>query len=217
MPEIGKPRKKERYAWHACWHDDAWRGIELLPPEIVGVYWRIILLMYRRQSALPDNDATMARACFASLKVYRNAKRELLDRQRLKQDEENGLLFCPRAVKQLVHDQRFREAQSTRGKRGGRPRQKPTSTRDGHSKSDVFLVDNSGSTIENKRNDETPEKATHTHIDSSSSDGRRRRALEALRSHRQTAARDEPPQEGLDETERAEPQAPADRTARRRP
>lgn len=113
--------KSDRYAWHACWHDDAWRGIELMPPEVVGIYWRIILLMYRRQAALPDNDREIAMVCHAPLKVYRRAKARLIEAGRIEVDEINGTIYCKRAVKQLVKDQRYRESQSKNGAKGGRP------------------------------------------------------------------------------------------------
>ena len=170
---------ESRYSWHACWHDDAWRGIEFMPPDIVGVYWRIILMMYRHRSALRDDDETLAMACFTSVKTYRRAKKALLDADRIEIDEENGLLYCKRAIKQLVKDQRFKETQGRRGKKGGRPtlvigNVTPFPIRDngdlearsGATSSRVergFSGDNSTIDIENKGKRKTPAKATHTH------------------------------------------------------
>lgn len=176
----GEPLAKSnegRYAWHACWHDDAWRGIEFMAPEIVGVYWRIILLMYRQRSALRDDDEKMAMACFTSLKTYRRAKQALIEADRIGVDEENGVVFCKRAIKQLVKDDRFRETQGKRGKFGGRPRLAvdnvmPLPIRDeGEMEGDfvgdlggVFSGDKVAPPVENKGKQKTPGKATHTQI-----------------------------------------------------
>lgn len=164
------------YAWHACWHDDAWRGIELMPPDVVGVYWRIILLMYRKRAALPDDDATLAKVCLTSLKHYRRVKRVLIEAQRIEVDEENGLLYCTRAVKQLVRDARYREAQGRRGKKGGRPQLAidnvvPLPVRDdGGLRADLegdfggdFPGDKSAPAVENIQKAKTTGKATYTY------------------------------------------------------
>ena len=119
--------KRDRYAWHQCWHFDAWNGIEGLAPDEVGVYWRIILMMYKRRSALRDDDIEMARLCETPTRTYRRIRAALIGKGRIVVDEENGLIYDERALAELVAAERFSQAQTDRAKRkwGGKTERKP--------------------------------------------------------------------------------------------
>jgi uncharacterized protein YdaU (DUF1376 family) len=132
-PTKTKRVKGDRYAFHQCFHGDAWQGILHLSPAETNVYWRIILLMYMSRAALSDDDAHMARLCNESLKNYRRAKAGLIAKGRIIQDEDMGLLFDERAIRELVAADRFSQEQTERvmrrweakknaPKRGGKPR-----------------------------------------------------------------------------------------------
>jgi hypothetical protein len=124
QPAKAKRTSADRYAWHQCWHGDALLGVMGLSGLARGVLWTILLLMYNDQSALADDDREMARLCNESLKNYRRAKRELLAAGRIVVDEENGILYCERAIRELEAANRLSKAQSERVKKRWR-KQKP--------------------------------------------------------------------------------------------
>lgn len=128
-PSKAKRTSADRFAWHACWHGDAWLGVMELSGLATGIYWKIILRMYIKRGALADDDADMARICNESLKNYRRAKRELIAAGRIVVDEENGILFDERAIRELEAANRHSEAQTARVKKRWKdakpPRSKP--------------------------------------------------------------------------------------------
>lgn len=117
----GKPEKKRRrgtrYANHTCWHHDWWSGTLGMPPDQVGVYERIIKLMYIRRAALKDDDRELAQLFHCELRIYRRIKAALLARGRIVQDEENGLLYDERTIRELVDAGFFSEEQTARAMR----------------------------------------------------------------------------------------------------
>lgn len=115
-PKDPKRGKLNRYAWHQCWHHDAWDGILLMPPDQVGVYWRIILLMYKRRSALPDSDVELAQLCHVSTRAFRRIKAALIEAGRIVVEEDTGLLYDQRAIIELIGAERYSEAQAERAK-----------------------------------------------------------------------------------------------------
>lgn len=114
-----KPRKKKRlsgvrFSFHNCYHGDAWQGLLLMPPDEVGVYWRIILLMYIRKAAITDNDVEMAQLCHTSTRSYRRIKASLVARGRIIVDDDHGILYDERTIKELVAAGFFSEVQTAR-------------------------------------------------------------------------------------------------------
>ena len=116
MKPPSKRGKRDRYAFHFCWHHDAWDGIMLMPPDQVGVYWRIILLMYKRRSALPNNDVELAQLCHVSTRAFRRIKAALVEAGRIVVEEDTGLLYDQRAIVELIGAERYSEAQAQRAK-----------------------------------------------------------------------------------------------------
>jgi hypothetical protein len=107
---------KDRFSHHACWHHDAWQGLLTMPPEQVGVYWRIILMMYIRRAPLIDCDREMAQLCHTDLRAYRRIKAALIERGRIVIDADNAILFDERTVRELVSSGFYSEAQAKRAK-----------------------------------------------------------------------------------------------------
>lgn len=123
----GERRKRtsaDRFAWHACWHNDAWIGVDDLSAAATGVYWKLILRMYMKRAALPDNDAANARLFNVSPSVYRRLKAELIAAGRVIVDAENGLIFDDRAMRELVAAERYSDAQQERAKKRWKPARK---------------------------------------------------------------------------------------------
>lgn len=118
----GKGGDGERFAWHACFHRDAWTGLLGLSPAAVGVYWRIILMMYIKRAALVDSDAALAHQCECDVRTYKRAKIELLAAGRIEIDDDNGLIYDKRALQELVASERLSVEQSERAKRKGKAR-----------------------------------------------------------------------------------------------
>ncbi len=114
-PEKKKQRTSQgRFAFHMCYHGDAWLGVDELSGLATGIYWKIILRMYIRRAALTDDDADLARLFNESLKNYRRAKKELLSAGRI--ICEDGLLYDERACRELVGLERYSQAQADRAK-----------------------------------------------------------------------------------------------------
>lgn len=112
---------KGRHSFHTCWHHDWWSGVIGMPPEQVGVYERIIKLMYIRRAPLRDDDKELAQLCHCDVRTYRRIKRALIERARIVHDEENGLLYDQRTIRELVDAGFFSEEQTKRAaKRKGK-------------------------------------------------------------------------------------------------
>lgn len=114
QPKRKRTATKDRFSHHTCWHHDAWQGLLMMPPAEVGVYWRIILLMYIRRGALTDDDRDLAHACHTELKTYRRIKAALVARGRIVVDAENGILYDERTVRELVDAGYFSAVQTER-------------------------------------------------------------------------------------------------------
>jgi hypothetical protein len=117
-PEGKPPRRKrssKRFAYHECYHHDAWNGMIGMSAEEVGLYWRIILLIYIRRAALSDaDDVEIAAACHVPTKTFRRIKRKLIERGRLEWDEENHVYYDKRALEELIALGFFSQAQTER-------------------------------------------------------------------------------------------------------
>lgn len=116
-----KPEKKRkrtatrgRFSHHTCFHHDWWNGVLGMPPDEVGVYERIIKLMYIRRAALRDDDRELAQLCHCEIRVYRRIKASLIARGRVVVDEENGLIYDERTIRELVDAGFFSEDQTKR-------------------------------------------------------------------------------------------------------
>lgn len=128
-----KRMKGDRYAFHQCFHGDAWQGILDLSDAETGIYWRIILLMYMRRAALPNDRQWLARLCNVTTRSLNRTLKSLDDKGRIVIDEEMGLIFDQRAIRELVASDRFSQEQTERAiarwearksapKRGHKPR-----------------------------------------------------------------------------------------------
>lgn len=101
-----KPKKRKpnaRLRWHKANHREAWAGLVKLPPEEVGIYWRLILLQYINKAAhLFSEDRELAQACHTELKTFRRVRDKLIERGRIVADRENGIYYDKRAFEEMV-------------------------------------------------------------------------------------------------------------------
>jgi hypothetical protein len=120
-------RSSKRFAYHECFHQDAWGGMIGMTAEQVGVYWRIILLNYIRKAALSDaDDVETAGACHIPTRTFRRIKSELIALGRIEHDEESRVYFDKRAIEELTRLGFFSEAQTERAlKRWADAKKKP--------------------------------------------------------------------------------------------
>lgn len=114
-----KPKKRrrasqDRFAFHMCYHGDAWLGVDELSCLAAGVYWKLILRMYIKRAALLDDDADLARLFNEDLRSYRRAKAELLRHGRVVVAD--GLIYDERAFRELVGLERYSDVQAERAK-----------------------------------------------------------------------------------------------------
>lgn len=125
--EKSKPRKtsRQRMAYHKAYHHDIWSGLIGMPGDQVGVYWRIILLMYIRRAAISDSDIEIAQLCHEPLKNYRRIKKALIARGRIVVDEEHGILYDQRAIHELVDAGYLSEENTARAMRRWNPKTPP--------------------------------------------------------------------------------------------
>lgn len=153
-PKRKRTATADRFSHHTCWHHDAWQGLLMMPPAEVGVYWRIILLMYIRRGPLADDDRDLAHACHTDLRTYRRIKASLVERGRIVVDAENGIVFDERTVRELVDAGFFSETQTERAmKRHASGRTRNGSQNPPHlcGKSAPTLVENDTPSLSNQR------------------------------------------------------------------
>lgn len=112
-----KKARRDRFAFHQCWHFDAWSGLIELSDGEVGVYWRIILLMYMRRAALPLDRRWLANQCNIPLKVLNARLQALEEKGRIVVDTDQGLIYDERALGELVDAGFHSEAQTQRAKK----------------------------------------------------------------------------------------------------
>lgn len=111
-----KRGSQDRFAFHQCFHGDALLGVALLDDGERGVYITIIWTMYQQRSALPLDYAWLARINNISVQRLRARLKALADKGRLIVDEEAGLVFDERSMRELVAAERYNQAQTDRAK-----------------------------------------------------------------------------------------------------
>lgn len=124
-PQLKRKRgSQDRFAFHQCFHGDAWAGLLDLDDGEVGVYWRIILLMYIRRAALPLDYGWLAGQCNIPHQRARARCEALEGKGRIVIDREQRLIYDERALRELVAAERFSEAQQERAKQRGHEKER---------------------------------------------------------------------------------------------
>lgn len=115
-PPKRKRGSQDRYAFHQCFHGDALLGVAMLDDGERGVYITIVWTMYQQRSALPLDYSWLARINNIPVQRLRVRLKALVARGRIVIDEENGLVYDERAMRELVAAERYNQAQAERAK-----------------------------------------------------------------------------------------------------
>lgn len=117
-PDSKAPKKKRgsqgRFAFHASFHGDVLLGMQTLDDGERGVYVTIYMQMYQMRSALPLDHAWLARICNIPVQRLRARLASLVAKARIVVDEEQGLVYDERTMRELVAMERYNQAQADR-------------------------------------------------------------------------------------------------------
>lgn len=122
-----KPRKAidpDQYHYHKRNHMVAIVTASELKPEQRALYQTVVDYCYARRGPLPNDDVWLAKIQNCDLRVWKRVKAELLSLNRIVVDEEMGVIFDERTIRELVGDEVFSAKQAERashkGKGGGK-------------------------------------------------------------------------------------------------
>lgn len=108
--------------WFKCYPRDFREGLAGLTPEERGAYATVLMLIYERGEAIPDDDAWIASHIWASVRVWKKIRASLIVKRRLFPVNLNGVdsLMDERAATELAKVAGVCAARSEAGKAGGK-------------------------------------------------------------------------------------------------